>query len=344
VAINIPNTRVTCREGVNAAQAFFEKSNCIFQVVAHQNDFGKDAYIDLARHGSVTSLCVAVQIKSGESYRTTQGDYFIPVEQHAENWRHSTVPVFGVIYDPGDQILRWVDLTAYLRMHPQQNAATVPVLREAILNEETLRQDFERAVLAYAVGGEALALNLLSPGDSQPDAVSDAWALGRYDYRYLLLLRRLILELRGPALRTAIAGLSHGTPHPDIYWTKDNWIPPDIIRQVRPSFRWSLEEIAHMLQVIEPEEWGRGTLGQCVDMLISEDPEAIAKLKKVVRLLVERSTESATISAAMLALTHSLNPRDDLRLIVQEYPELLRSDWFREMAATTEEFGSLSLY
>ena len=58
-------------------------------------------------------MCVALQIKSGVSYRTGKGDYVVPVEHHADLWRRSTVPVFGMVYDPDDLQLRWVDLTGY---------------------------------------------------------------------------------------------------------------------------------------------------------------------------------------------------------------------------------------
>ena len=77
------NRRVE-REGINAAQAFFEKNNCVFQEVSLQNDFGKDAYLDVTRDGAFGPLCVALQIKSGISYRTNSDDYFIPIDHHAE--------------------------------------------------------------------------------------------------------------------------------------------------------------------------------------------------------------------------------------------------------------------
>jgi hypothetical protein len=57
-----PLERITSREGVNAAQAFFERNGCIFQEIAQQNDFGKDAYVDLGEGGAVTFLCVTQHV------------------------------------------------------------------------------------------------------------------------------------------------------------------------------------------------------------------------------------------------------------------------------------------
>jgi hypothetical protein len=179
------------------------------------------------------------------------------------------VPVFGIVYDPNDHLLRWTDLTRYLRSNTEQESGTIPVHREEVLDTSSLRGAFRAAVQKYtAVSGGAVALCLLSDIESlQADAVFDAWALGRHDARYLIILRRLILDLNPVALRKAIALLSHATPHPDIFWTKENWIPQEIEEQVQTTFRWTPQEIARMISVLDPEEWGRGTLGQCLDML-----------------------------------------------------------------------------
>jgi hypothetical protein len=337
--------RITSRKGVNAAQAFFESHGCVFQEVAQQNDFGKDAYVDITREGIITPLCAALQIKSGESFRTAHGDYFIPVEKHADSWRHSTVPVFGLVHDPSDLLLRWVDITGYLRAHLSQEGGNIPVSRNAVLTEAGLHGEFGHAVSAYeASKGGTIALSLLSGGDSQIEAVFDAWALGRHDARYLLLLRRLIQELQLPATRRAIGALSHAGMHPDIFWTKDNWIPKAIVEEVRTSFHWSPEEIAHMIEAIDPEEWGRGTLGQSFDVLMYEDPDVVTKLRAAVTLILGRGNLVGGVRVAMLALSHSRDARHELSLLIQEQPTLTDDESFREIAAAVREFGSFSIY
>ena len=61
MSVKAPTTRTTSRDGVNAAQAFFEHNGCVFQEVAQQNDFGKDGYVDLSDDRFITHLCIAVQ-------------------------------------------------------------------------------------------------------------------------------------------------------------------------------------------------------------------------------------------------------------------------------------------
>jgi len=108
-APSVKNTseRVTSREGINAVQTFFKRSWCVLQEVAQQDDFGKDGYVDLGNDdGVITCLCSALQVKSGVSYKLARGGYFIPLDDHAETWRFSTVPVFGIVSDPYVDALR----------------------------------------------------------------------------------------------------------------------------------------------------------------------------------------------------------------------------------------------
>ena len=124
---------------------------------------------------------------------------------------------------------------------------------------------------AYVARGAGdLTLNLLSPDPFQTGAVYDAWALSRSDPKYLLIMRRLIMDLLPESLRRAIWLLSHVGSHPNILWTKDNWIKPESEKQLLPSFRWSPEEIAHMITAVEHSDYGRGTLGECLTCCFME--------------------------------------------------------------------------
>lgn len=118
----IPSHVITSKDGVNAVKSFLEHHGCVFQEVAQQNDYRKDGYVDIGERGAFTFLCAALQIRSGTSHRTRKGDYLITVESHANTWRRSTVPVFGLVYDPDDGLIRWVDLLGIFA--PIQNSWT----------------------------------------------------------------------------------------------------------------------------------------------------------------------------------------------------------------------------
>jgi hypothetical protein len=328
------SSRVTSRDGVNTARLFFEHHACRFQEIDQQQDIGKDVYVDLADK----ARCVALQIKSGVSYRTCKGDYVVPVEHHADLWRRSTVPVFGIVYDPDDSQLRWVDLTGYLRAHPDQEGGNVPVSGRQTLDELTLRGAFTNAVRAYGARGTTdLVLNLLSRDPFQTGAMYDAWALSRSDPKYLLLLRRFLMDLHPEATRRSIWLLSHVGSHPGIFFTKDTWIKPEAEGFLLPSFRWSPEELAHMLRAVEHSDYGRGTLGECLDVLLYEDPHVVRKLHIAITLLLKDPDHTQAVRAATLALTHSRDQKKHLALLISDFPALMEDEWFQEIAAALEE-------
>jgi hypothetical protein len=346
--VRTPGSRITSREGVNAVRSLFEGAGWVMQEVALENDFGKDAYIDIVRSGVVTPLCIAVQIKSGETYRASNGNYKLPVGRHASNWRGSTVPVFGFVYDPQDQRLRWVDVTAHLQANPDQQEGSIPVPRAAILDQMALHRDFLAAVSRYgAPGREHIASNLLSKNDEvQRENVWDAWAVGRSDARYLILLRRLLLDLRGRALCDAIIALSHVGEHPNVFYNPMNMIPPDVEREVRLTFRWSSEEIAHLLRAIDISDWGYGTLGECLDVLFYEHIGGglVPNLRGAVDLLVRSGDVHRAVRAATLVFSHSRDARAELDLILRDSPGIQESEFFEDLATEVRNNREFRIY
>lgn len=323
-------------------------NRCKFQEIDLRNDFGKDVYVDVATNGVVSYLCVALQIKSGTSYRTAKGEYFIPVGKHAESWRLHTIPVFGIVYDPDDTLMRWVDITGYLRAHPRQEGGNIPVSRDTVLTVASLAGEFRDALVSYVGQFGSIALNLLLAGDLQMDALYDAWALGRFDAKYLLIVRRLIMDLQPEPLRRAIFFLSHAGSHPNIFYNTDkikgNWIPPHVEEQLLPAFLWAPEEIARMLRAVDYSDWGYGTLGECLDVLFYEDPNIVAKLHIAIKLLLKDPEKEQAVRAATLALTHSKDKRKELLLLTQEHPALMEHEWFQDVSAAVNESGEFSLY
>jgi hypothetical protein len=157
-------------------------------------------------------------------------------------------------------------------------------------------------------------------------------------------MRRFVMDLEPKALRRAIFLLSHAGSHPNILWTKDNWIPPHVEEQILPSFRWSRDEIARMLRAADYSDWGYGTLGECLDVLFYEDPNIVAELHIAIKLLLKDPEKEHAVRAATLALTHSKDKRKELSALMQEHPALMDEEWFQEVSAAVNESGEFSLY
>ncbi|MFF7127227.1 hypothetical protein [Streptomyces sp. NPDC008240] len=185
-------------------------------------------------------------------------------------WLESSIPMFGVIFDPDSQELHWMNLSAYVHeemdaRHEHKNIGKgqftdhdrfrghfVPFPGTQVLNTETW-DHFTAAVNGYGrrFGGHSLLDLIAQDVGAQLSAVHDCFALGRGDMRALLLVRHTITRLSGWALMAAITALSHCAPHPDIAWSERNWIPRRIRNQVAATFDWSPDELLHMIQGLE---------------------------------------------------------------------------------------------
>jgi hypothetical protein len=59
-----------------------------------------------------------VQIKAGQSY-IRNGQFYIDTDRdHFETWARYAIPVAGIVYDPSNAQVRWVDVSAHLRSNP----------------------------------------------------------------------------------------------------------------------------------------------------------------------------------------------------------------------------------
>ena len=76
------------------------------------SDVGIDGHIELVTHGKAQGKLIAVQVKTGDSYlqRTKEGVVFYGDNKHLDYWLNHSLPVLLVVYTPGEQSLRWVDI------------------------------------------------------------------------------------------------------------------------------------------------------------------------------------------------------------------------------------------
>jgi hypothetical protein len=99
-----------------------------------------------------------------------------------------------------------------------------------------------------------------------------------------------------------------------------------------------------MIRAVEPEDYGYGTLGESLDVLLYEDPDIVAKLRSAIGLMLKADDVTAAVRGATLSLSHSREVRRELSLLLQEYPTLTNDEWFHDVAAAVVECGRYSLY
>jgi hypothetical protein len=336
------------RAGVNAARTLLESCGCVFQEVDGANDYGKDAYVDLGQSGYVTGACLALQIKSGKSYRAGS-DYAIPVdEKHESVWRDSSVPTIGIVYDPDLQKLFWCSITRYLSENTLGEIKTIPVssgnelTREAVLNG-CFRDS--TCVATDALLGQAILRLGSDDPQTQCAALYDCFCLGRNDARVFVLVRRMMSFFDEESYHSAVIVLSHLTSHPDIFWTARNWVPQDVRDEAVKALRWNCAEAAHLLRSVGFDEWARGRLGQCVFMLLIQDPDIQQTLGVVSVDATRAGDDDVAYWAAYLAiyLAYDEGPQEYNRLLELE-PAIRNLPFMGEVAIILRDYGQLLLF
>jgi hypothetical protein len=335
------------RTAVNAARALFEASGCVFQEVDQANDYGKDAYVDLGDGEKVSGHCIAVQIKGGEKYRRKNG-YMIPIENHEGVWRESPLPVAGIVFDEKSSALYWCDIISFLDVHVGETIKSIPVSVDNRLDSATIESTFKPAFREAAKRrsvGQAV-LNLVSVNSRQRAiALMDCFGSGRSDPKVFILLRHLLAIFNREEFRGAVWILSHATDHPDIFWTKDNWVPHEVEAEIRKAYRWSNVEIVRLLTDVSWEEWQRGGLGQCVYSLLVEDPEIKLKMERVAVGALRGGNEEVAWAAFYLTLCWARQKaREKYQQLMADEPAFANLELVGEVRMILAEYPFVSLF
>lgn len=345
-------TRARGKAGQRAVEAVLETANLVVQRVDPENDVGRDAFVDIVDGTDVTGGVISLQIKSGPSY-FRGGQWVIPGHpQDFTLWRESTVPFFGVAHDPATNAIRWVDLSYAARVSDPYLSPVVsgPYGMKAVPVPEANRLDVEiepfldaaRTALRRWSGLPTAALLSKDP-DAVAVGIGDTFALGRHDPDAFLLLGALFRRLPPDCRDLALRALAMATRHPDIFWSKSNWIPSTVTRAVEERCRWGGDDLEALLALVDENGIERGTVGQAVFHVLELD-------KAVDDRLFELATNRGRLDtvrfwAAVVLLYHA---GDDapalLSRLLRRAPDLARVDNFEEVNGVIREFGYVSLF
>jgi Domain of unknown function (DUF4365) len=340
-SVRVPDSWVTSKQAVNLFSTWCTARSWIFQPIDASNDFGKDGYVDITDDDArLTGELFSVQVKGGESWTAADG-YRIPVGKHRDVWMNSPVPVIGVVHDPKDGRLRWANLTAALRA--DHELASVYVPDGALLDEyEQLRALIE-SVRATTQPGLPMALGSDSD-DEQEAAVWDCFAIARHNVDALIAVRRCFLALGESGRLAGLVALAFCTPHPDVYWTKQNRLPDPIRRVVCTSMRWNVAEVWQLLEMVDPETgFERGSVGQCIYMLLFEDPDCgELACRTAVAAVIDAPMVASWAMAIYLYLAGERAPAEWARLCA-ERPEFTDMPHAEHFTVTLRDFGYITL-
>lgn len=333
---------VTGRAAVNVARSFLEERSQIYHEVDQANDYGKDAYIDLVVKGEVTGDVIALQVKGGSSYKSKAG-YFIPYSAaDKELWASSSVPVFGFVCDLEDRALFWVCLTDVLSEPDAPAKGKIPV--PGRLDSETWDEFLSVAQRESKRRGAGLLGIYSRASEQQRVAIRDAFAIGRYDARAMIMLRRSLCYLDERSLPHAIIALAHCIPlHPDIYWHSMNTVSSSVKAEVCRELNWTLDDAFVLLRVVDQENmFRRGALGEHVYLLLSQGwlPDVVDLFDRTLARAVEVQDDDIAYKAlVLLQYQAGEDAREILESALQKHAQLQSMPMVLELLSAVRDFG-----
>lgn len=309
--------------------------------VSTERDVGTDGFVQITVGGVPTGQIFGVQVKAGTSYARSTG-YSVPVGSHTQAWKDATVPCIAIVFDPIDESLWWANATEALRGDPDRTAVRV---ESRLPDPDSEADELLRSIRLSSRLGDGLPTALGSPKlEEGEDVVWQCFGMGFQSPNALIALRRSMFALTEPVARASVVALSHCTPHPDIYWTDRNSLPKETRTAVSQELRWSSSEALALIKLLG-DEWtfDRGTFGQCVYMVLVEDPGVEGTMYEVAVRTAPYDLQSAQL-AALVAINRSLDPPVLWQHLRASQPLLKHGSLGREIEATLQDFGWIELW
>ncbi|MDE0775721.1 MAG: hypothetical protein OSB43_05570, partial [Nocardioides sp.] len=203
-------------------------------------------------------------------------------------------------------------------------------------------------------GSHAAAL-LSNDVESVERGIADTFAIGRHDPAAFLLLASLFHRLPPESRRFAVVALAMTTSHPDVFWTRDNWIPEKVSAVVRLSIRWTEVDVRALLAEIGENGTERGTIGQTVYHVLLLDQDLEVTLRRVAldptapdggrfwaaAMLLYRSDDAACTLAELLRSDATLGSEEGLFPAWRSLAEVGHFDFLEQ---TVADFGWIDLF
>jgi hypothetical protein len=349
----------TSRDGINFVRSLVERQNSTFQEIDLHNDLGNDAYVEFVVEENATGCCVALQIKSGASYRAGSDRYaFQSDRDHFEYWASHTLPVLAVICDPERERAAWVDITDHLRANPTLiTRGPYTIYADRDFSESTF-PDFRNHCLQYRDQysrepnfGRALeSFSVREDVERCFDGLGALFAYHRHQPATWYYLISCISNYRGhPILRPLVARLCHIPGHGDIFWSKRNTIDEEVRRSALLMMRerFDRKDALTLLSVIDDAGVDRGTIGQSVHTLVDAmaDPTGVMESIAIDPSLDERIRHSAILFAVSAAQSHgaptALALLDRIRSSINDDELSAAIDW---LEGDLRQYGYVSFY
>jgi hypothetical protein len=345
--------------GVKYIKDIVNEQNCIFQEISLENDIGNDAYIEFIQDEHATGCCAFAQIKSGNSYMKSNGNFVLKADkEHFEYWYSQILPIAGFVYNPTKGYAVWVDVTEYITTHPNI-IETGPYEIEILSSQEFSSRTFKRFAAHFHKYLEILK-------DKLGIALEKFADIGNYKkcldgFIYLSSVQRqnftswyYVISCfqnfrRHPLLLRLIDVVAQLPGNGDIFWHNKNWIQ-DQTREAALRFleaRFGRAEIIMMLEVVqEGGGFTRGAIGQCIVEIINH----VKNCEKVLESIISNpELEEVARYWALLLLIDFIQDNEHgaekcLDLVDKYKQTFLDEDLCEMLKGLTEEINRLGRF
>lgn len=275
-------TQSVSRSGVRFVEDIVNSSNCIFQEIALENDIGNDAYLEFIENEEATGCCICLQIKSGDSYLNSNGNFILRADKdHFEYWSSHILPVAAIAYSPSKKTAAWLDVTQYIAANPHvvetgPYSINIPSSQVFDLAKfDLFKVHFLKYLEPYKhkIG---VALEKFARLDDVPtclDGIKYLLSFQRQNITSWYYLINCFQNFRKHSLLIYLTHkISYVIGHGDIFWNKENIID-DTTRKFALEFlgkRFGRIEVLCMLEIVtDGGGFARGAVGQSVEAIVS---------------------------------------------------------------------------
>lgn len=283
-----PISNVSAKVGVNFVRTVVETSNSIFTEIPQQNDIGIDGIIEIIQEEHPTGHCIAVQIKSGNSFFSpAKNECHFPVDNHATYWMKYPLPVYGIVYIPENSCGYWVNIKEYLEENQQTNQIRYLCTKTNIFNLD----NFNKVFVPYLIGklpefNYDEALELFHSTNKDEHYVGLIILFRKYSDRNVVWdeFVKYFCETESSKIpKIFIYFLAHIPWHMDIFGGRDKITceSRDYGQSLINTF--GKDEVVKLLQFIDENGIDRGSIGQSVEAIVSSIPERRAILDEISR-------------------------------------------------------------
>lgn len=278
---------VTAKEGINYVRTAIEEQGSLFIKIDQENDLGIDAIIEFTENLSPLNLQAAAQIKSGNSYydKIKKTCHFA-IGKHQKYWRFHPLPVIGIVYIPEFKQAYWTDIKRHLATDENASSIRFPISWDKRIDPINIRK-----FLIPHISGALPIVDLSEAIKLTKSGLIETQTLG-----LKTLFSEFINEEAAWDIFTAqlskpssnihpivIYWLAHIPWHGDIFYTGTpiNSNTREYARALIKKF--SIVEIENLLNHIDFDGIGRGSIAQSVIAVLSCITDISKQLANIIR-------------------------------------------------------------